>query len=572
MVFWIVAGLMAVAATAALIVPLLRARDQTADADAYDVEVYKDQIAGLERELAAEHLAEDQAAAARTEIARRLLAADNRRKQHDGSAEDAKRPGGRLGAQLTALVIAIAVPGVALAIYAKLGTPGLPGEPFAARTNALSGAQDTASGMDLESLAVRLASRLEKTPDDLEGWLLLARTYLSLERFAEAAKGYQQALRLDPSNADLRGAYGEALTLAAGGVVTPAAQTAFEELLRGNPNDVRARYYSGLASYQMGNHSEALDRWNALIADTPANASWLPIVRSRAEEAARSLGLDVASALPSPLPATAESTAAETGAAQDPAAVAAADVATMSPEERAQMTAGLAVRLEENPRDFDGWLRLIRAYAVSKQQDKAQAALDGALTIFAKAPFPRRQLIALGRELGLTAATGTTAARSPTAEQLEAAQELSSEEQTSMIEGMVASLATRLEDEPNDTEGWIRLARSYEVLNRPADMRDTLARAASFNPDDVDILVFYGRALRAARGGQSSAKSTSVMRKVLTLAPDNVEALWFVAQAELAQGNSTIAKSLLERALDQLPANSADRAQIERAIEALGGS
>ncbi len=110
------------------------------------------------------------------------------------------------------------------------------------------------------------------------------------------------------------------------------------------------------------------------------------------------------------------------------------------------------------------------------------------------------------------------------------------------------------------------------MLKRPADMRDALARAVGLNPDNVDILVFYARALRAARGGQSTTESTSVMRKVLTLAPDNVEALWFVAQAELVQGNSTKAKTLLERALAQLPASSADRAQIERAIEALGGS
>ena len=569
--FWIVAGMMAVAATAAFIVPLLRARDQTTVAGDYDVEVYKDQIAELDRELAAGQLSKDQAAAARTEIALRLLAADNRRNEDSRSANDARRPGSRLGAQLTALVIAIAVPGLALAIYAKLGSPGLPGEPFAARTHATSVGQDAASSMDLEALVVRLADRLEKSPEDLEGWILLARTYLSLEQFAEAAKGYQQALRLEPDNADLRAAYAEVLTLAAGGIVTPAAQSAFEELLRRNPKDVRARYYTGLANYQMGNHSAALDRWAALIADTPANASWLPIVRSRAEEAARSLGLDVASAVPNPLPATAEMTTAETGAAKDPAGADAAAVATMSPEEQAQTTADLAARLEENPREFNGWLRLIRAYAVSKQQGKAQAALDRALNVFAKAPFPRQQLIALGRELGLASATGTTAGRSPTAEQVEAAQELSSEEQTSMIEGMVASLASRLEDEPNDTEGWIRLARSYEVLKRPTDMRDALARAAGLNPDNVDILVFYARALRAAGAGQSNTKSTSVMRKVLTLAPDNVEALWFVAQAELEQGNSTMAKTLLERALALLPASSADRAQIERAIEALGG-
>ena len=151
------------------------------------------------------------------------------------------------------------------------------------------------------------------------------------------------------------------------------------------------------------------------------------------------------------------------------------------------MIEGLAARLEENPREFDGWLRLIRAYAVIKQQDKAEAALANALAIFEKAPFPRQQLLALGQELGLTvpAASGDTvgaAARGPTAEQVDAAQQLSAEERTDMIESMVASLATRLEEEPNDIKGWIRLARSYDVLKRPIDTRDALARAAALNP------------------------------------------------------------------------------------------
>ena len=574
MMFWIVAGLMAVAATAALIVPLLRGRHKAVYASDYDVEVYKDQISELDREFAAGHLSVDQATAARTEIARRLLAADNRRKADGGNADDSMRPRRRLGTQLTALVIAIALPGVALTIYARLGTPGMPGVPFASRSQAPPSTQDAAEGMNLETLAVRLANRLKSEPEDLEGWLLLARTYLSLNRYGEAAKGYEQALRLNPADNEIKGAYGETLTLAAEGNVTPTAQRIFEELLRSKPDDVRARYYIGLASLQNGSQSEALDRWAALIADSPADASWLPIVRRRAEEAARALGHNVASALPNPLPAATDAASTAKPAERGPTAADVAAAAAMSPEERAQMIEGmiegLAARLEENPREFDGWLRLIRAYAVIKQLEKAEAALDKALDVFAKAPFPRRQLAALGRELGLDVPTDT-AARGPTAEQVEAAQQLSSTEQTTMIEGMVASLAARLEDEPNDTAGWIRLARSYEVLKRPADMRNALARAANLNPGSIDILLFYARALRAGRGGQPSTESIAVIRKVLRLAPDNVEALWFVAQAETANGNSVIAKTLLKRALAQLPEISADRAQVERAIEALDG-
>jgi cytochrome c-type biogenesis protein CcmH len=248
----------------------------------------------------------------------------------------------------------------------------------------------------------------------------------------------------------------------------------------------------------------------------------------------------------------------------------------MSPEERAEMIGGmiegLAVRLEENPRDFEGWLRLIRAYAVIKKLDKAETTLASALAIFEKAPFPRRQLIALGQELGLisVAASGNNA-RGPTAEQVEAAQQLSVEERTSMIESMVASLAERLEDEPNDIEGWIRLARSYDVLKRPIDTRDALARAAALNPDNIDILLFFARAIRAVRDGKPTGESIAVMQNVLSLSPNSVEALWFVAQAEIAAGNIEIAKTHLQRALALLPASSVERPEVERAIEGLIG-
>ena len=581
MIFWIVAGLMSVIVAAALVVPLLRAKANSTDANDYDVEVYKDQIAELDREHSAGRLTDDQVAAARAEIARRLLAADNRRKASRERASSDGRTRSRLAVQLSALVIAVAVPAAALAIYTRLGTPGLPGAPFADRAQSQPNTENAANLTDLNALAVRLASRLQSEPEDLEGWLLLARTYTNLQRHDAAAQGYKQALGLDLNNAILYGIYGEALTLAAGDTVTPVAQGAFEEALRRDAGDVRARYYTGLASYQQGDNANALDLWAALIADSPADAQWLPIVRSRAEDAARALGLDAASVLPKPLPAT---TATTDTTARGPTAADVTAAAAMSPEERTQMIGGmiegLAARLEENPLEFEGWLRLIRAYAVIKQQDKAEAVLASALAIFEKAPFPRRQLLALGQKLGLASAaangdTGGAAsadtARGPTTEQVDAAQQLSAEERASMIEGMVASLAVRLEDEPNDIEGWIRLARSYDVLKRPTDTRDALARAASLNPGNVDILIYYARAIRAVRDGKPSGESVAVMRNVLSLLPDSVEALWFVAQAEIAAGNIEIAKTHLQRALALLPASSADRPQVERAIEALSG-
>ena len=573
MIFWIVVGLILVIVVAALVVPLLSAKPHSTDANDYDVEVYKDQFAELDREHRAGRLTDDQVAAARVEIGRRLLIADGRRNFLREHASSDERTRDRLAVQLTALVIAIAVPAAAVTIYARLGTPGLPGTPFADRAQNQPNVKNSAIITDLNALAVRLATRLKTEQDDLEGWLLLARTYTNLQRHAEAAQSYKKALDLDPSNSNLYSVYGEALALAASDTVTPLALSVFKEALRRDAGDVRARYYTGLASYQRGDPANALDLWATLIAESPADAQWLPIVRSRAEDAARALGLDANSVLPKPLPAT---TAPTASTARGPTATDVTAAAAMSPEERAEMIGGmiegLAVRLEENPRDFEGWLRLIRAYAVVKKPDKAETALASALAIFEKAPFPRRQLIALGQELGLiSAAASRNNTRGPTAEQVDAARQLSVEERTSMIESMVASLAARLEDEPNDIEGWIRLARSYDVLKRPIDTREALARAAALNPDNVDILIFFARAIRAVRDGKPTGESIAVMQNVLSISPNSVEALWFVAQAEIAAGNIEIAKIHLQRALALLPASSVDRPEVERAIEGLIG-
>ena len=569
MMFWIAAGAMVVVTTTALILPMLRTQRSVGNTNDYDVEVYKDQITELDREHAQGYLDDNEAAAARTEIALRLLTADNRRKLVDGD-NAVGWPHNRHTLRITALTLMITVPSIVFTIYSTLGNPGLPGAPFAARDSLQSDKQTTEGNEDLNILAERLADRLKTSPEDTEGWLLLARTYMTLKRFTKAVRVFEIMLGLDPRNADLNGAYGEALTFAAGGTVTQAAQRAFDESLRIDPKDVRARYYSGLGNYQRGNKSNALDQWATLIADSPADASWLPNIRSRAEEAARDLGLNAEAILPRPLPAKSKKPISNRELTAEDLATA----SNMSTEERTQMISGminrLAARLEDNPLDFEGWLRLIRALTLNNnQKDKAQEALDKALHIFAKAPFPHRQLLALGGELGLKVTTHNTSTRGPTAAEVEAAKDLSAEERAAMIEGMVGSLAERLEDEPHDTTGWIKLARSYDVLKRPVDLRNTLARAANFNPDNVEILIFYARALRAENGGKQSDTSVSIMRKILSIEPINIEALWFVAQAELQAGDSAKAKILLARALSKLPVNSTEYRQVKGAIEAL---
>src|SRR3546814_10841543 len=105
-----------------------------------------------------------------------------------------------------------------------------------------------------------------------------------------------------------------------------------------------------------------------------------------------------------------------------------------------------------------------------------------------------------------------------------------------MIEGMVRGLAARLEKNPEDFAGWMRLGRAYLVLERPTEARDAFARAADLAPKETEPLVMQARALRSLAGNRPTQESLALMRRVLALEPNSIEALWFVRHAEAAEG------------------------------------
>ncbi len=207
---------------------------------------------------------------------------------------------------------------------------------------------------------------------------------------------------------------------------------------------------------------------------------------------------------------------------------------------------------------------------------EAKDALDKALKQFERAPFVKQQLLALGGELGLADAKEAggsdtvSAPRGPTAEQMRDALNMSAEDRQEMIEGMVAGLAAKLEENPNDLQGWIRLARSYNVLQKPEEARDAMARAAKVAPENVDILTLYARTIRTAAGNQPTAASAQIMQRILTLDPDNVEALFFTGLAANGAGDKEEARRLWEKAKSGLPENSPQRAAVQRQMDSLG--
>jgi cytochrome c-type biogenesis protein CcmH len=357
--------------------PLFRRRGSATPPDrvAYDLAVYQDQLAEIDRDIERGLLQPDRAEAARLEIKRRMLSsgAAAQMLSNGTAAAGAESPAHQTGrSPVLAAVLAIAVPLVALGVYWDLGHPGGPKTPVAAR-------DAEAPQMTMEQAVAQLQQRLDEDPANLEGWLLLGRSYLSLGRPAEAAVAYRTAAGLSDQRPDIVADYGEALVAADQGRVSPLAQSLFERALSGDRKDTKARYYIALAKAQRGDLEGALQDWTDVMALSPPDAPWVPAVREQMARAATELGVDpqsvTASAEVRSLGGSASKIASNPpGPTEEDVAVA----AQMSAEERAAMINAmvdrLAARLEDDPDNIEGWLRLAGAYEMIGQSDKAREA------------------------------------------------------------------------------------------------------------------------------------------------------------------------------------------------------
>ena len=369
MMLWLVLALMTAAAVFAVLWPL--ARGSRALAAGSDLAVYRDQLAEIERDRAAERIAGSEAEAARLEVSRRLIAAADK-----ASAEARESPPPPAWRRRAAAVAALtALPLGAVGLYLLLGSPQLPGEPLQARREL------PPEHRSIAALIGQVEAHLARNPEDGKGWEVLAPIYMRLGRYDEAVKARRSALRLLGPTAARQSDLGEALVAEANGIVTQDAKDSFEQALALDANDVRARFFIGVAAEQDGRREEAAGIWRELIAKAPAGAPWVEFVR-------RSLArLENGTAQPGP-------------SEQDMAAA-----AELTPQQRAQMVRNmverLAERLKQDGSDVEGWLRLVRAYTVLGERDKARAAAADARRALASQPDKLRQVDELVKGLGL---------------------------------------------------------------------------------------------------------------------------------------------------------------------------
>jgi len=343
MALWIIFAVMTAAALLAVLWPLGRKpSDRGAGSDRV---VYQDQLKEIDRDRAAGLIGDAEAESARIEISRRLIAAADAESGVPVQPSSGMKARRHRAASLAILI----VPLVAVALYLKLGSPDIPGQSAFAR------ADESGEDRSIASLVGQVENHLARNPNDGAGWEVIAPVYLQLGRFADAVMARKKAIALNGDSPERESDLGEAVVAAANGVVTDEAKLAFQRAVTGDAHNAKARYFIGLADEQDGNREDAAKEWRALLDDAPVDAPWKDLVRAAL---ARVTSGPRASGGPS-----------------------AADIAAGEnrPEsERAEMIRGmvqrLADRLHADGKDADGWMRLVRAYVILGDRDKAKDA------------------------------------------------------------------------------------------------------------------------------------------------------------------------------------------------------
>jgi cytochrome c-type biogenesis protein CcmH len=456
MILWIVLAAITAACLIAVLHPLLRApRAADAGRARHDLEVYRDQLAELERELEHGMIAARDAAAARVEIERRMLAADAEASLQTKGPTMAVSP----RARRIAIALVLLVPAAALALYLWEGSPEMPGAPYAERSAERDRlVAEAPEGLD-ERMA-ELAALVEEQPDNLDAWRVLGRGYFTLGRYGDSAGAYRRAAALAPGDGTILSELGQSLVYAAGGEVTAEARQVFAQVRTAAPDEPRARYYLGLAEAQAGRPEEALKIWVALERDSAADAPWLPVLRQGIAQLSAESGID---------PATRGGTAG------------------------------------------------------------------------------------------------------PSREQVEAAAEMTAEERQAMIDGMVEGLAARLEENPDDLDGWLMLGRARAARGERDQAVEAFRRAAELAPENPEIVGLYAEALFQSAGQAETPppELLAVMTRLHALDPDQPTALWVLGAEAASRGDAAAARGYWQPLLARIPPDTQAHRALQSELDAL---
>lgn len=353
MIFWSIAiAVTAIACAALFYAAAGRTVNATGPESADPNSHFRTLLVGIETDLASGKLDEEQANAARGELAREMLRLKN---------DATERPKAELG-RGPVLAGLGAIAAISLGLYGFLGSPDMPALPLAERP------EIAAQNISLADAILQIEARLAQAPDDLRGWTVIAPAYVETGRYADAAEAYRRVIALSEATPDLQTNLAEALLLAAGGAGSDEAVELLRAAAAGDPAHVRSRLYLAAELMRAEDYPAAAEYWQQALDLAEGDEAWLPAAR-QGLAVARADGVD--------------------NSARDQA------------EMIQSMVGGLAERLASEGGSVEEWMQLVQSYVVLGELDDAQAAYDAAVRAY-PAAFDRGELDTLALGAGLT--------------------------------------------------------------------------------------------------------------------------------------------------------------------------
>ena len=407
--FWLICALLVLVVALAITAPLWRMRDREAPSVAqFDLQVYRDQLREVERDLERGVIGTEEAERLRTEIGRKVLEADRRQ----NAARPLRKGGGVIGA---GAVLALLLAG-AIGLYLTEGAPEIQDLPLSERIAAASATyanrpsqaeaeadapERPAPEIDQEyaDLIQKLRETVATKPNDPQGLTLLATNEMRIGNAIAAREAQQKLvdLRGDKASAEELLRLSAMMTEAAGGLITPEAEEFLARALQMDPSLPQGRYLLGLLQIQNARPDRAFPIWRDLLEEGPYDAPWNAPIRANIRDLAWLAGQPDYAPPPDDagMPALPGPDADAVTAAED-----------MSPEERQEMIQGMVSGLESRLATQGGtpeeWARLIGALAVLGETDRARAIWDEAKGRFGATPEAIAPIRAAAEQAGLT--------------------------------------------------------------------------------------------------------------------------------------------------------------------------
>lgn len=301
--FVLIAALMVAVALAWVLIPLLRHRGAVdVDRAASNVAILRDQLRELDADLANRVVPAEQYEPARRELEQRVL----EESQSSGTAASKTTAGA-----WPAIVLGALVPIAAAVLYAFLGSP----DAFSPQAQVAAATANPHDGNSAQvgDMVAKLAARLEQEPENVEGWVVLARTYYVMKRFPEAARAFEKAVALAPDVPDLLADYADTLGAAQGGNLQGKPTELVQRALRIDPTHWKALALAGTAAFAQKDYRKAVEHWERLKPTVPPGSDIARSIDASIAEARQLGGLPpgpVAVAPPPPAPAATVAAAA----------------------------------------------------------------------------------------------------------------------------------------------------------------------------------------------------------------------------------------------------------------------